>query len=154
MKRLVILSVLSSITLFGCLENEAKLEGFNRRQLERLLSVDSVKFWQLSSRTVFGNNIDLGSCNDSTGLLFKYTASGEAVDSLYYVNYSADCQTEPVLLEGHWFVPMPTDASTVTDTLGLVFSEDSIFFSVKEITPEYLRINSLNPTDSLVEIFY
>ncbi|MBK6264241.1 hypothetical protein JKA74_04270 [Marivirga sp. S37H4] len=145
-----LLPVIALLLFSSCLPDEPDFEGFRRIELQRLLSNHGEKIWNLEERVLWNEAVNLVECDTLSQLIFRFTTSANDKDSLFYVKPFNTCASDT--LKGFWYVPPTLTAFVPTDTVVLVWeSTDTAFFSVNEITPAFFEMQSLFPSDSLLE---
>jgi hypothetical protein len=153
MKKLSISFLFISL-LCSCLPDEPTFEAFRRVEVQRLLSNNESKRWLLKERILFGQPVNLETCEIPSHLVFNFSSSNEDQDSVFYINASPNCEPSSDTIRGFWFVPATLTPQTPTDTVVLVWQgNDTAFFQVDKLNPENLGISSYFPEDSLSETF-
>lgn len=148
------LAILVIFLLSSCLPDEPTFNAFRRVEVQRLLSNQESKTWELQERFAFNEEINLESCDTPRQLIFKFTTVAKSLDSLFYVNPSVDCGNVADTLKGFWFVPPTITAETPIDTVVFVWeSTDTAYFKIGELTPDNFSIATYFEKDSLRESF-
>jgi hypothetical protein len=150
------------LTMITCGDPVSEFEGFNIDQVEYLLAASSGKAWQLVSRSVDGQELAPGSCEEDGAMIF--VPDSRSSDNPLYFGYNpATCDSltfcaefpdfcksdtsicngqpdlcdgldENIFIIGYWEVKEPVIVNARTDTVYLHLWQDTRILTINRLT--------------------